>query len=158
MPEKSAKSMSRREFARRAAVASALVSLPSASAVAVEIGSHHQQAAQTSNSPSSPAALPPLPPNMSKLSAEGQAEADLRYQTIVAKYGSRFSDEQKADLRRLCVAAQPSLDRLRAFNIENSDGPGLYLKPLFEREKRPKAAAVPSAVGGSKTSGAGTKP
>jgi hypothetical protein len=33
--------------------------------------------------------------------------------------------------------AQPPLDRLRAYPLENGDGPGLYLKPLLEREKNP---------------------
>ena len=44
---------------------------------------------------------------------------------------------QKADLRRLCNLAQPPLDRLRAYALENGDGPALYLKPLVEREKNP---------------------
>ena len=79
------------------------------------------------------------------LSPESQAEAVARYQAILAVYGSRFSDTQKSDLRRLCFAAQPSLDRLRAYTIENGDGPALYLKPLVEREKKTGAAVIPRA-------------
>jgi len=94
---------------------------------------------------------------MPKLAPESQAEADARFQLILAQYGSRFSDEQKADLRRLCSVAQSALDHLRAYKVENSDGPGLYLKPLFEREKKPKPAAQP-AQGAAKTSGAVVKP
>jgi hypothetical protein len=83
-----------------------------------------------------------------KLSAEGQAEAAARIQAILNQYGSRFSEEQKTDIRRLCALAQPPLDRLRAYVIENGDGPALYLKPLVEREKKPaalSAAAKPAS-------------
>jgi hypothetical protein len=72
-----------------------------------------------------------------KLSPESQVEVDARIQTILSQYGSRFSDEQKADIRRLCAVAQPPLDRLRAYALENGDNPALYLKPLVEREKNP---------------------
>lgn len=110
--------ISRREFGRRAALVTA-ASLVPASALA-----------------SAPAAAMPLQqtPDTPALSPESQAEAEARYQTIVNLYGSRFSEAQKADLRRLCFAAQPPLDRLRSFAIENGDAPSLYLKPLVERE------------------------
>jgi hypothetical protein len=100
------------------------------------------------------AGLPQLPANAPKLSAEGQAEADGRFQLILAQYGGRFSEEQKADLRRLCTAGQAALERLRTYKVENGDGPGLYLKPLFEREKKGKVAGA----GAGKISGSGTKP
>jgi hypothetical protein len=76
---------------------------------------------------------------MPKLSPESHAEAEARIQSIFSQYGSRFSDAQKADIRRLCALAQPPLDRLRAYALENGDGPALYLKPLVEREKDPLA-------------------
>jgi hypothetical protein len=158
MPEKPSAPISRREFARRAAIASAVASIAPASAVTAELVSTGRQ------TPASPAASsssgphtdgpPQSPPNMPRLSPESQAEADSRFQAILAQYPSRFSDEQKTDLRRLCVMAQPPLDRLRAYAVENGDGPGLYLKPLFEREKKPKAPTQ-SPV---KTPGAVTKP
>jgi hypothetical protein len=75
-------------------------------------------------------------PSAPKLSAESQAEADSRIQAVFAQYGSRLSDAQKADLRRLASEGQAVLDRLRAYPTENEDGPGLYLKPLIEREKK----------------------
>jgi hypothetical protein len=71
------------------------------------------------------------------LSPESQAEVESRIQAILSEYGSRFSDAQKTDLRRLCKEAQPVLDRLRAYPTENGDGPALYLRPLMEREKKP---------------------
>ncbi len=70
-------------------------------------------------------------------------------QTILNLYGSRFSDAQKVDLRRLCILAQPPLDRLRAYGVQNGDGPGLYLKPLIEREKKPAPAPVSSKAPGT---------
>jgi hypothetical protein len=89
--------------------------------------------------------------NAPKLSPQSQAEADSRIQTILAQYGSRLSDAQKADIRRLATEAQPPLDRLRAYPTENGDGPALYLKPLMEREKKP-APAPPKPAAAPKNS------
>lgn len=163
--------MSRREFARRAALASASVAA-TVSAVA------SLAPAQTSAAPSSAPAYaiepcsvlagastpgPELfaaapaqqPAGTPKLSPESQAEVDSRIQAIFSQYGSRFSDEQKADIRRLCAVAQPPLDRLRAYALENSDSPALYLKPLVERERKPatsQSAASPRVASGGGTS------
>jgi hypothetical protein len=121
------KSLSRREFARRAALGTAatstmLFSLPDLAA--------------------GPTTLPTqLPSDASKLSPQSQSEAEARYQSILAQYADRFSEAQKADLKRLCFALQPQLDRLRAWPVANSDQPALYLKPLVEREKKSNAAA-----------------
>jgi hypothetical protein len=125
-------SISRREFARRAAIVSAVSMVP-ASALPVETSSAEPHLIQA---PAAPA-----------LSHEGQAESEARYQAILAVHGSRFSDTQKTDLRKLCFLAQEPLDHLRAYPIENSDAPALYLKPLVEREKQPGAATAPHAAG-----------
>ena len=109
--------ISRREFARRAALASAVAAVAPAASIAAPAS---QQAS-----------------DLPKLSPEGHAEVEARIQSIFSQYASRFSEAQKADLRRLCNLAQPPLDRLRAYALENGDGPGLYLKPLLEREKNP---------------------
>jgi hypothetical protein len=119
MNAKKRSGISRREFARRAAIASAASLVPSAAL------------------PSSPLLTEPLPQQSTELpplTDASQAEANARYQTILNLYGSRFSDAQKTDLRRLCTLAQPALDRLRSFPLDNGDGPALYLKPLIERE------------------------
>src|ERR1700680_4920754 len=149
MDEKTTRAgMSRREFARRAAMASAVASLGPVNALHA--------------APSARAQQTPQPPNMPKLSPEGQSEAEARLQTILAQYGTRFSEDQKADLKRLCLLAQPPLDRLRAYAIENGDGPALYLKPLVEREKKPKppaaksGAASPAATAPPAAQGPGT--
>lgn len=122
--------ISRREFARRAAMVSAAASLSPASLLSTEVPAF---APQTRQPPSSP-----------DLSPESQAEAESRLQAILTQYGSRFSEAQKADLRRLCSEAQPTLDRLRAYSTENGDGPALYLRPLMEREK--KASPMPAST------------
>ena len=84
-------------------------------------------------------------PKLPKLSPEGRAEAEARLQSILSRYGSRFSETQKSDLRRMCFLTQQSLDRLRAYPLANGDGPALYLKPLVEREKKlVPAAKTPS--------------
>ena len=125
-------SISRREFARRAALASALASVAPASALAAE-GALRKGAPEVSNFDSEA----PSQATASKLSPESQTEVEARVHAIFGQYGSRFSDEQKADIRRLCELAQPPLDRLRAYALENGDNPALYLKPLVERGKNP---------------------
>ena len=141
--------ISRREFARRAALASAVaavaptVAIPADTATPVHLGARRFD-------PSSSAALPPQAADSPKLSPEGHAEAEARLQTILAQYGSRLSDAQKTDLHRLCTQAQPPLDRLRAYALENGDAPALYLKPLVEHDKNPlentRAGKTPNAV------------
>jgi hypothetical protein len=130
MSKKQDNAITRREFARRAAMISAAASLAPANLLPTEVASHASPTQQPSNPP--------------KLSPESQTEADSRLQTILNEYGSRFSEAQKADLRRLCTEAQPGLDRLRAYTTENSDGPALYLRPLVEREKKP--SPIPATV------------
>ena len=124
MAKKSGTGISRREFARRIAIASAASVVPTSGLPA-----------SVTFSGLSPQQSPKAP----VLSAESQVEADARYQAILSLYGSQFSDAQKTDLRRLCVSAQPALDRLRAYPLQNSDDPALYLKPLVERERKPNA-------------------
>jgi len=129
--------ISRREFARRAAIVSAAASLSPAELLSAQ---------------SAPAAtVPPQSSTASNLSPESQIEAQSRIESILAQYGSRLSDAQKADLTRLSNAAQPMLDRLRAYPVGNADGPGLYLKPLIEHESKshplasgPKPAVAPN--------------
>jgi hypothetical protein len=81
------------------------------------------------------------PAGASRLSPQSQAEADARFQAILNQYGERFSDAQKNELKRLCLFAQPGLDRIRAYPISNGDLPALYLKPLVDRDKKPAATA-----------------
>jgi hypothetical protein len=127
--------LSRREFARRAALASALATVAPAAALTAPSPQPNELAPVAEadrrgplSDPSSKVAPPEQqPPEMAKLSPE----------SILTQYGTRFSEAQKSDLRRLCALAQPPLDRLRAYALDNGDAPALYLKPLVEREKNP---------------------
>lgn len=140
MGTKNGSTISRREFARRAAFVSAAASLSSAALL-------------TRDPAAVGAELSPLQtPSGPKLSPESQAEMESRLQAVFAQYGSRLSDAQKADLRRLAAEGQAALDRLRAYPTDNSDGPALYLKPLVEREKKPSPAH-----GSAKSTGAPKK-
>jgi hypothetical protein len=124
--------ISRRQFAQRAALLSASASIVPAVSVFAE-------PVQTPPAPQIPAAHP-------NLSAESQAEAEARYQQILSQYGSRLSPEEKVSLREINLVTQASLDKVRAFSLENGDNPALYLKPLVEREKKPvqPPAATPA--------------
>jgi hypothetical protein len=123
MGTKNGSAISRREFARRAAFVSAAASLSPAGLLSANSGGAAAPAPQSTNSP--------------KLSKESQAEADSRLQAIFSQYGHRLSNAQKDDLKRLAHDSQQMLDRLRAYPTANGDAPGLYLKPLIERERKP---------------------
>ncbi len=132
--------LSRRDFARRAALFSATATLVPTEAMLP---------------PETHAATAPpdqTPDNLPKLSATGQIEADSRYQQVLVRYGARLSDEEKSTVKTLCIFLQPAVEHVRAYPLENSDAPGLYLKPLVEREKKPSSSAAPAAVSTPKKS------
>jgi len=124
MNKKSGSLLSRRQFARRAAVLSASASLVPAEAML-----------PASLAPQTPQSSPPLSP-------EGQLEADSRYQQILTLYGTRLDEAQRANIKKMCNELQPALERIRKFNLENGNAPALYLKPLVERDKKPQPAAT----------------
>jgi hypothetical protein len=149
--EEFSQGISRREFARRVGLATAGASVAatvSSVAVLARPDVRTSIAPIVENSPQGP----PLP----KLTPEGQAEATRRTQAILDEYGSRFTDAQKADLQRLSIMAQPPLDRLRAYPVQNGDGTALYLKPLIEREK--KTVTIPPVPGSPKAVDTRKKP
>ena len=102
---KSGSRLSRRDFARVAAVTAATAALPIASKAAAE----------------------PMVAEMIEGTQASQLSpaAEAQYQAILAKYGKRLSDEQKTDLKRLITLAQKTSDALRAFPLENSDEPAM---------------------------------
>jgi hypothetical protein len=103
--KKELEGLSRRKFAKAAALTTAAVLLPP------ELLAQEQKTAAKAEKP----------PETPKLSPESQAEADLAYETLMRKYGRRFTDEQKADIKRLAVAQQAALDKLRVAKVMNSD-------------------------------------
>jgi hypothetical protein len=128
MNKKSGQVLTRREFARRAAVLSATASLAPAGAILPAT----LETSLVQDAPTGP-----------KLSAEGQAEAESRYQQILSLYGSRLDEQQKSNIKRMCAELQPALERVRTYKLENGDAPALYLKPLVEREIKPQPALKP---------------
>jgi hypothetical protein len=129
------RAVSRRDFARRAILFSATASL-----IPATIASAQEPA--TGTAPNATQDQPNLP----KLSAASQAEVDSRVQQILALHGNDFDDTQTQLLKTLCILVQPALDRVRAYPLQNGDVPGLVLKPLMEREKKPQtphSAAAP---------------
>ena len=136
--------VSRRDFARKAALLGVAAPLMGTTRGATSEGSQGSHP-DDQNPPNLPADFP-------KLSDQSRAEADDRYQAILNQYGFRFSAEQKTDLRRLCFLAQPPLDQLRAYTIQNGDSPALYLKPIVEREKKPGKTPVPLGAATKKPS------
>ena len=96
--------LSRREFAIIVAGGVACTALP-APPVQASVASepHHTDAQENASSRS--------------------AEAEAQYQVLLAKYGTRLSDEQKADIRRLIDQGQKSALSLRSFHLYNSDEP-----------------------------------
>jgi hypothetical protein len=117
--------ISRRGFAKIAALTGAAVALPT-----TVFAQEEKPAQVTAEKP------PEKPGETPKLSAQSQAEADLAYETIIRKYGSRFSEEQKRDIKRLVNSQQSTLDKLRAFNLSNGDQPTTVLKLITPESKR----------------------
>jgi hypothetical protein len=130
MNESKGQKINRREFARKAALLSAII-------VPAGIAFEGPGAAATNEQ---------LPEGAEKLSAEGRVEAEARFQLIKSQYGSRFDGEEQKRVREGCYSLQGSLERLRAFHLENGDAPAVYLKPLLEREKKPQSAPAASAA------------
>jgi hypothetical protein len=121
MKEKSP-TFSRRDFAKAAALTTAGVLVP------IDLRAQQQKPAPEAAKESTPPAQ--------KLSSKSQAEADLAYETLMKKYGSRFTDEQKRDIKRLVNQQQSGLDKLRAFAVSNSDEPSTVFLPLIPEERR----------------------
>jgi hypothetical protein len=128
MANKIPRKLSRREFAKQAAFLSASASLVPAQAIL-------PSAATRAQAPSSQSAT--------KLTTEGQTEADSRYQQILGLYGDRFDDGQKARIKTMCDELQPALERIRSYPLKNGDAPALYLKPLVERPKKRQPVSAP---------------
>ncbi len=108
--------LSRREFARRAALAATTAVVVPATLLSQE----------TATKPTPAAAAPPQSP--APLSPALEAEGELKYQWIIQNYGSRLSEAEKKDVHRLVMEGQKPLAAFRAFPLENSDQPATVLK------------------------------
>ena len=111
--------ISRRDFAVSAALATAAIAAVPSDLLAQEKGTAD--------------AAKPAAPQVPKLSAASQAEAEERYAAILRKYGSRLSDEQKRDVQKSLISQQQGLDQIRAFPLENWDEPATVFKAVTGR-------------------------
>lgn len=124
MTSKNASLLSRRQFARRAALLSATATVAPVEAFLPAASSAEAQQSAT------------------QLSSASQLETDSRYQQVLSLYGDRLDDAQKANIKKMCADLQTTLERIRKFSLQNGDAPAVYLKPLVEREtKSPPAAS-----------------
>lgn len=73
------------------------------------------------------------------LSPEAQAEVDGKIKEIFRKHGSKLSDEQKADIRKVMAETQGGLEKMRAFALDNGDQPATVLKFIQEEKKNAQA-------------------
>lgn len=114
-------SIDRRRFAIGAAAAATTAIISPAEAL-------EEAQAQTTPPPKPPAADEKTRVAMAKLSPAAQAEVEAKVASIFRKYGTRLSDEQKADIRRAMAESQDGLEKMRAFVLENGDEPATVLK------------------------------
>ncbi|GEM_PF-615048 len=128
--------ISRREFAQRAAWAAASAAVIPGQLLPVAVAAAPLPAAQQLAAES-------------KLSPESRAEVEAKVQAILRKYGSRLSEEQKADIRRLVTEGQKSLESLRAFPLDNADQPATVFEiypPARRSGRRPVREGAPKSA------------
>jgi hypothetical protein len=113
---KDAKKLTRRDFARAAAVATA------AAAIAPGGAALTRQVAPADNARALSHAAADDP------GSARQAEIDARVTDVFRRYGDRLSAEQKTEVRRLAGELQKSLDKLRAYPLGNGDQPATVLR------------------------------
>lgn len=70
---------------------------------------------------------------MAKLSPGARVEVEMKVNEIFRKYGSRLSDEQKADIRKVMAETQDGLEKMRSFALANDNQPATVCK-LYEPE------------------------
>ena len=104
---KESHALTRRDFARGIALTAATVTVPHKKSGHVESASGGAPQEATAQA--------------TQLSPAGEAQL----QTILAKYGKRLSDEQRADVRRLVAQAQKTSEALHAFPLDNSNEPAM---------------------------------
>ena len=65
------------------------------------------------------------------LDAAEQAEVDAKYASVLRKYGTRLSEQQRTRVREVIGRHQRMLRSVRAFPLDNGDSPatGLRLYP-----------------------------
>jgi hypothetical protein len=117
--------LSRRDFARRAALAAAGVAVLPRDLLAL---------AGETKSDSTAAPSKPGTAQEPQLSTSSRAEAQARIDAILRKRGDRLNGAQKDEIRRVVLQGQKSLDALRNFPLENADEPATVLRVHVREE------------------------
>lgn len=114
--EEDPKKLTRRDFARTAALAAATAAVsPRLASAAAPAPRHGAASATAARRVTDDAA------------SARQAEIDARVAEVFRRYGDRLSPEQKTEVRRLTGDLQKALDKIRAYPLTNSDQPATVL-------------------------------
>jgi hypothetical protein len=105
--------VSRREFARRVAITTAVA----ATSLAVPEGLRGQTSV-----PASVAA--PQPPGVTP---EVAAEVETKFNEVLRLHGPKFTPQQKEEIRRQIISQVQGVQKLRAYALDNADAPATVL-------------------------------
>lgn len=124
--------LSRREFARRAALVTAAAIVP---------------ASRLSDSAGVPLdAEKSLPgaedPALAKLSPQSRARFESMLRNVLQKHGDRFTEEQKTRLRKIVAYNVRMLEAVYAVPLQNGDAPATLLK-LVENKSNANGVSAP---------------
>ncbi|HEY6347769.1 MAG TPA: hypothetical protein VI636_00015 [Candidatus Angelobacter sp.] len=120
MPKsKETAAISRRKFAVGAAVAATAVLLPGREAWADDLEPIQSQS-----------------DSVAKLSPGARAELESKLKELFRKYGTRLSEEQKADMRKVMAETQEGLEKMRSFALTNGDQPAGVFQLYREGEQK----------------------
>ncbi len=112
--------ISRRDFGRHAAVATALALSPG-TLIESPQDSDPRRKLEAS-----------LPNNRGDgLTPEQREELEAKLTNIIRKYGNRLSDDQRAHLRRILTYNEKMLASVRSFPLQNGNPPASVLKVSF---------------------------
>ena len=72
---------------------------------------------------------------MDKLSPSARAEVEMKFASIIRKYGPRLTEDQKMDIRRSLAETQEGLEKMRSFALDNADQPATVFQLHREGKK-----------------------
>ena len=113
-PNRDPKKLTRRDFARSAAIAAATAAMAPGIDAGKRLGTRPGLAGASAGGDDAASAR--------------QAEIDARVAEVFRRYGDRLSAEQKTEVRRLVGELQKGLDKLRAYPLGNGDQPATVVR------------------------------
>jgi acyl-CoA reductase-like NAD-dependent aldehyde dehydrogenase len=72
---------------------------------------------------------------MDKLSPSARAEVEMKFASVIRKYGARLAEDQKMDIRRSLAETQDGVEKMRAFALDNGDQPATVFQLQLEGKK-----------------------